>query len=77
MNKESSVGVYLEISSSSTLRVVPFRINLRPFERGMYEKLLSILTNLFLCRDSKGLSDLKAFYFRGVLGKVLLCALEG
>ena len=53
VNKESSVSDCLETSSSSTVWVVPFRRRLRPLEGGMYEELLSILTNLYPCRDSK------------------------
>ena len=71
VNKESSVGDdYLEISRSSTVSVVPFRRNLRLLEEGMYKELLSILTNLFLCRGSND-SYLEAFYFWEVLDKVL------
>lgn len=34
---------------------VPFRRSLRPLEEGQYGELLSLLSNVFLCRDFKNL----------------------
>lgn len=73
-NKEAAVSDCYEVEDDSIVWVVSFRRNLRSSEEVQYRELLSFLSNIFLCRNSKyyriwkhytsGAFSAKAFVFR-------------
>lgn len=53
VNKEASVSDCYEMRNGSIVWRVSFIRSLKLLEWGSYEEMLNLLTNLFLCRDSK------------------------
>ena len=53
VNKESSISEYVEVRGGSTFWNVHPRRSLRPSEGILYGELLNLLSNVFLCSNSK------------------------
>ena len=76
-NKESTVSDCYEVRDGCTLWGVTFRKSLRLSEEVQYGELLSLLSNVFLCRISKDSRIWKPSISGEFLAKDFYSALEG
>ena len=77
VNKESFVNDCSEVRNGCTVWGAPFRRSLRTLEGGSYEGLMSILTNVFICKDPKNSQIWKPSIFGELSAKAFFLALEG
>ena len=77
LNKESAVSDCYEVREGGTVWIVSFRRGLHLSEEVQYEELLSLLSNVFLCRDYKDSRIWKHSLFGEFLARAFHLALEG
>ena len=77
VNEGASDSDCYEMRNGSIVWRVSFRRSLRLLEEGSYEEMLSLLTNLFLCRDSEDAQTWKPSISGNFSAKAFPLALEG